>query len=85
MNQPRKTEIVRAMQTANTEEFRKMLADVKNPFGEGHTSQKMIEILKQVTAREIEVKKDFFDVNFEVDNESYCDYSGEKRFERFKG
>ncbi len=83
--EPRKTEIVRAMQTANTEEFRKMLADVKNPFGEGHTSQKMIEILKQVTAREIEVKKDFFDVNFEVDNESYCDYSGEKRFERFKG
>ena len=43
-----------------------MVKQVKNPFGDGTTSDQMIQILKQVTSAPVNIKKDFYDVNFEV-------------------
>lgn len=64
--EPDKNSIVEAIKTANSKPFREMLKTVTNPFGDGNTSNKMVEILKTITKENIELKKDFYDVNFEV-------------------
>ena len=58
--------IVDAMQRASTLEFQEIARKVINPFGDGTTSAKMVEILKKWLLEGISVKKDFFDVQFEV-------------------
>ena len=44
-----------------------MLKNVENPFGDGYTSDKMIRILKQKIGNTFDVKKDFYDISFEVE------------------
>ena len=64
--EPEKNSIVEAIEKANSKQFREMLKTVSNPFGAGDTSTKIVKILKKITQKDIELKKDFYDVNFEV-------------------
>lgn len=65
--EPKKDSIIAAIRKVNTTEFRKMLKNVENPFGDGNTSDKMIRILKQKIGNTFDVKKDFYDISFEVE------------------
>ncbi len=65
--EPEKESIVDAMKQANSYEFKKMTEKAENPFGDGNTSQKMIDLLKRITSGKINIKKDFYDVSFEVE------------------
>ena len=65
--EPKKDAIIAAIRKVNTTEFRKMLKIVENPFGDGNTSDKMIRILKQKIGNTFDVKKDFYDISFEVE------------------
>lgn len=58
--------ITEAMYKAATNEFKQIARNVVNPFGDGTTSDKMIAILKHFLAGKVDVKKDFYDVSFEV-------------------
>ena len=64
--EPNSRSIADAIQKASTEEFRAIAKRVVNPFGDGTTSEKMISILKKTLTAPIDVKKDFYDVSFEV-------------------
>lgn len=62
----KKMDIVNAINEANSPEFRNKLKTVKNPFGEGDTSSKMVDILKRLTSHgKIDLKKQFYDVKYE--------------------
>ena len=63
---PNKYDIIKSINKANSIEFRQKLPYIKNPFGNGDTSAKIIQILKEITSQSIELKKDFFDISFEV-------------------
>ena len=62
--EPEEEMVVRAMQRVDEPEFKKLVREVKNPFGDGNTSQKIVEILKKEVKR-ISVKKNFYDIKFE--------------------
>ena len=64
--EPDRNEIIAAMRRAATPEFREIAKNVRNPFGDGTTSEQMVAILKKTLAHPLSVKKDFFDVSFEV-------------------
>ncbi len=64
--EPRADDIVGAIKKAATQEFLEIARNVINPFGDGLTSGKMIAILKEALIKHINVKKDFFDVKFDV-------------------
>jgi len=56
-------EVDRAMQLACSKKFRDKLADVKNPYGDGKTSEKIVKVLKKVFAHnEVNLKKKFYDL-----------------------
>ncbi len=55
-----------AIKKAGTNEFKTLARNVVNPFGDGSTSYKMVSILKEVLSKEVDVKKDFYDIDFEV-------------------
>ncbi len=55
-----------AMRKAATVDFKEIAHNVINPFGDGSTSSKMIEILKNKLSNNINVMKDFYDVKFEA-------------------
>lgn len=61
--EPTKDSIVEALELAFSEAFRNKLKDVKNPYGEGGASQKIVEILKTYDYKDI-LKKKFFDIKF---------------------
>jgi len=53
-----KESIRKAMETARTAEFRKSLVRMVNPYGEGHASEKIVEVLTTVPlTRELLVKR----------------------------
>jgi len=59
--------IVEAMKTAVSKEFRRTLAAVMNPYGDGHTSEKIVCILQnELIDKEINLKKRFYDLNFQL-------------------
>ncbi|HET8887035.1 MAG TPA: UDP-N-acetylglucosamine 2-epimerase [Salinimicrobium sp.] len=62
--QPESEEIKQAIQTALSDEFRNKLKSVKNPYGEGGASQKIVEILKKIDLKNI-LKKKFYDLERE--------------------
>ena len=45
--------------------FRKSLAKVKNPYGDGGASKKMLELLKKMNFGKA-LKKKFYDIKFKV-------------------
>ena len=64
--EPIEKEIVEAMEKAASTGFRAIAKRAENPFGNGSTSEQMVSILKKVLSTPIEMKKEFYDVNFEV-------------------
>jgi UDP-hydrolysing UDP-N-acetyl-D-glucosamine 2-epimerase len=46
-----KSAILQAIATARTAEFRQSLAELVNPYGEGHASEKIVEVLTTVPLR----------------------------------
>ncbi|EKP0313039.1 UDP-N-acetylglucosamine 2-epimerase (hydrolyzing) [Aeromonas veronii] len=54
-------ELVSALQTINTSEFQARLAKVKNPYGQGNSSRKIVDILKKVDVKMLKTKR-FYDI-----------------------
>lgn len=57
-------EIERALQKALSEEFRKSLTMMQNPYEKEGTSDKIVEIISNVLNNGIEMKKTFYDIVF---------------------
>ena len=60
---PSKNEILNAIRKARSEDFRALCKTVVNPYGDGHTSNKMVEHIK-ACRNQIDIKKKFYDINF---------------------
>lgn len=61
------SDIERAISSASSEEFQKIAQNTINPYGDGNTSEKIIEILKiHLLEEKINLKKQFYNINFEV-------------------
>jgi GDP/UDP-N,N'-diacetylbacillosamine 2-epimerase (hydrolysing) len=58
---PEKNAILDAFKKSNTQEFKNELKTVKNPYGDGCASQKIIEVLKTINLANI-LKKAFYDL-----------------------
>lgn len=62
---PNCEDISAAMETAASPSFRDKAAHVANPYGDGHTTEKIINIIKnKFKCGGFELKKKFFDVEF---------------------
>lgn len=62
---PRREDIVWAVKMAMSPDFQKELSNVKNPYGDGDTSETIVRILeKELGGREIDLKKKFYDILF---------------------
>ena len=60
---PEKKDILRAMERAEDTRFRKGLANMNNPYGDGETSDKIIKILETwLLGAEVDLKKRFYDM-----------------------
>lgn len=64
--QPEEKDIVEKMEKASGEDFQVIAKHAENPFGNGTTSEQIITILKETLSKPIEMKKTFYDVDFEV-------------------
>lgn len=62
--QPKEESITEALQLAFSADFQKKLKKVKNPYGEGGASEKIVEILKSSDYSEL-LKKKFIDIRFD--------------------
>lgn len=54
--------IIFAMIKALSEEFLVSLRGMINPYGDGHASEKMVEILRKEINKDIDLKKEFYDL-----------------------
>ena len=72
---PAKISISNAIQEAFSEEFQEKLKKVKNPYGDGGASEKIVKILKEFDYSDI-LKKKFYDINYTFNHENifhrYC-------------
>lgn len=60
---PEKKDILRAINTALSEEFRKKAATASNPYGCGKTSKIIYKIIKEfLGSNQVDLKKSFYDV-----------------------
>lgn len=59
---PTKSSILEAFKLANSESFKKSLSDVKNLYGEGRSSNKILSILRQIDMKGI-LKKKFYNLD----------------------
>jgi len=64
--EPKKENIIKAMKTAFSEEFRKLCKNVKNPYGDGNAAEKIMKILKKRIFQVTEIKKKFYDLDHPV-------------------
>ena len=60
---PNKKSIKKAIKIVYSKKFQKLLKDVKNPYGDGCASKRIIKVLKSVKLENI-LKKTFFDIKF---------------------
>ena len=58
-----KNSIEEAIRYAGSPLFKEQVRRVKNPVGDGTTSQQMVDLLKKITSKKISVKKTFYDLN----------------------
>jgi GDP/UDP-N,N'-diacetylbacillosamine 2-epimerase (hydrolysing) len=58
---PLKEEILVAIEKAYSSEFKSSLTNVKNPYGEGNSSSKILEEIKKISLDNI-IKKSFYDI-----------------------
>lgn len=59
-------QIFKAFKRALSEEFSRICRNTKNIFGDGHTSEKIVSKIKENLINGIDIKKKFYDVEFEV-------------------
>jgi GDP/UDP-N,N'-diacetylbacillosamine 2-epimerase (hydrolysing) len=65
--EPEKNDIVNAIKKALTREFQDISKNAINPYGDGNTSAKIVEIIRtRLTDSKINLKKQFYDVEFEI-------------------
>ena len=57
--------IIEAIKTGSDPSFKKMVSQITNPFGDGDTSKKMVDIIKKEINR-INLKKDFYDIDYDL-------------------
>ena len=62
---PNKKSIKQAIKKGYSNEFQNLLKNVKNPYGDGHPSQKIIKILNSISIDDL-LKKSFFNVKFSL-------------------
>lgn len=55
-----KNQIIQAIRKSLSDEFKKSIKDMKNPYGSGGTAKKIIQVLK--SAKSINLKKKFYDL-----------------------
>lgn len=63
---PTRLEIKAAINKAVSTDFKKICKTAVNPNGDGHTSDKMIEAIRSVWNKGINIKKSFFDISFNL-------------------
>ena len=64
---PFKRDILQALELACSEPFRKKAAAVKNPYGDGSSSERIYHILKTtLSTTQLDLKKSFYDIDFSV-------------------
>ncbi|HHV30191.1 UDP-N-acetylglucosamine 2-epimerase [Acetivibrio mesophilus] len=64
---PTEEEIKQAIEKASTDAFIKQAQKTVNPYGNGNTSEKVIEVIKEyVLGEKIDLKKQFYDVEVEI-------------------
>lgn len=63
---PTKASISEAIETAFSKDFREKLETVKNPYGQGGASEKILKIIKNFDFSDI-LKKRFYDIKFDVE------------------
>jgi GDP/UDP-N,N'-diacetylbacillosamine 2-epimerase (hydrolysing) len=61
--EPRTNDILNAFKTAFSNEFQSKLKEVTNPYGQGNSSQKLIDVLKNTDYKSL-LHKEFCDINF---------------------
>ena len=60
-------DIRHAIQLSMSSEFRKKIENMVCPYGDGHTSEKIVQIIEdQILHGEIDLMKRFYDIDFEV-------------------
>lgn len=65
--EPIYSDIIKAIDRAASNTFRERIQNVENPYGDGNTSPKIVQILKEkLLQNDINLKKTFYDVTFEV-------------------
>lgn len=63
--EPTTEEIVSAIKLSYTDEFKKKLNNVENPYGKGDTSDNIVKTINHYLENEkIDLKKGFYDINF---------------------
>ena len=63
---PEKESIVKAIDMALSDDFNNNIKSIKNPYGDGRTSDKVVEHIKDLIINEnIGIKKKFYDIEFE--------------------
>lgn len=59
--------IICSVQKAMDEKFREKLMNIKNPYGDGNTVERIVEILiKEMSAPKIDIRKSFYNVKFHI-------------------
>src|SRR5699024_9202295 len=56
-------EISKAINCGLSREFKSKIEHIDNPYGEGHVSQEILNIIKKVLHEDISLKKNFYDLN----------------------
>ena len=62
--EPNYTSIIEAIKKVSTKEFIKNLASVENPYERDNTSSFIVTTIKDYIMRDINIKKEFYDVQF---------------------
>lgn len=62
--EPNKEEICKALQVALSDEFSNKLANIKNPYGDGKVSGKIIEVIRNSLCTDISLKKTFYTIDY---------------------
>lgn len=65
--EPERHAIEEAIHKAMDASFREAIKKAENPYGDGHTSEKIIKIMRDFFENDrIDIKKKFFDIDFEI-------------------
>lgn len=64
--EPTQSDIEKAINKALSPDFRKTASKTVNPYGDGKTSKKIVKIIKKVFSKPINLKKNFYNIDFKV-------------------